>query len=650
VETAANNGKQRQRGPLQIGDWVLHPDLGLLRRADEEVRLLPKALSVLLVLIDEANKGVAREDLQLIVEAHPVDTLPNRESGAQRRSLTPVIVLALVLLATAIAASFWPSGKVDTDWGQWRPLTSAPGLEHQPRLSPDGQWIIYAALKPQRPDWDLYRVNRSTGETLPIATSADHVEHGPSYSPAGDEVAYARLNDDGCQVIVQAVSLGLPRAVADCARKFPTLVDWSPDGQWLAYTIDASEEPDQRRRIYRFNLNSGVDQILSKAVSPSGSDFYPRFSPDGTQLAFLRGEPQPDHRATLWVVDLDSGEERALTHQPETLGGMTWIDGDALLYSVQQAGTMVAHRIETTSREEHAIALSGVVHPEYSRLHKTLVAARKRHDRDLAIIEADGTVRAVARSTFDDRDGRFSPDGQWLAFVSQRSGFEELWIGSSNGEAIRQLTRFEGANIGHPVWHPDGRSILFTAKGDGGEKLHLLDVMAGELSLLETPFDQVSTPDWLPGGGFVFGCEDPGFRGLCISSQDRMTKLAEGLHRPTALGQGEIAAVDDDGHLNRLSIADGQLQELWDHLPAKGRYGWTMSGDELLYLTSGKEGESGRLMRRNLSTDEETLLFEGNMPIADTRLSIDPVTGAILLTRYQASSDDLVVFSSVEFD
>jgi len=52
-----------QRGPTRIGDWVLYPDLGVVRRDQDEVRLNAKTLHVLLVLLDSGEQGVSRDEL-----------------------------------------------------------------------------------------------------------------------------------------------------------------------------------------------------------------------------------------------------------------------------------------------------------------------------------------------------------------------------------------------------------------------------------------------------------------------------------------------------------------------------------------------------------------------------------------------------------
>ncbi|HET8946005.1 MAG TPA: S9 family peptidase [Candidatus Polarisedimenticolia bacterium] len=86
-----------------------------------------------------------------------------------------------------------------------------------------------------------------------------------------------------------------------------------------------------------------------------------------------------------------------------------------------------------------------------------------RFTTDIYLVPADGSSveRALTRAAGNDGQPRFSPDGRRIAFVSDRSGRDEVWIMPvDGGEAIR-LTDSEG--VGAFAWNPDGRSILFTA-------------------------------------------------------------------------------------------------------------------------------------------------------------------------------------------
>jgi len=668
-----------------VGDWILHADLGVLRRDSEEQRLTAKALHVLLVLIDAGGSAVSRDELLDAVwgASYPTDAVVSRaiadlrsafgEAAGDQAYLRTVPkfgyqlvatgeaaeqpakpnrwpMLAAVLALAVVAWWFWPATDSIVQSGQLRlpvarPLTADPGLEHQPRMIAGGDWIVYAALRPDQGDWDLFRISTKDGSSQAVAAIPGVNEHGPAASPAGDEVAYARLTGTGCEVVVQSIAFGVPEAVADCTSKFPTLVDWSPDGDWLAYTNLEADDPQGHRRLYLVNLDSGAQRQLSDAVSPTGSDFYPRYSPSGSRVAFLRGEPQPDHRASLWIVNVDSGDERRLTQQPAQLGGMTWIDDDTLLYASNDAGHFETRRLTISTGSVSPVAGPDLVHPEYDRATGMLIAASRRSERDLAVIEEDGAVRPIASSTSDDHHGVFSPSGDFVAFISRRSGYDELWIADMNSSAVRRLTRFDGTTIRYPSWHPAGQRILFTVQTEQGERLHIVDIVSGAIQQTGPDSVDATTPNWLPDGtGWAYGCRDAESWGICVGGTGQDRRIASEFYRPTPLDGDYAAVVDNAGILYRMSLQDGSVEAIWDGLPGSGRLGWVTHGQSIIYSAPAAASNSGRIIHRSLMDGDEAVTFEGPMPLADTTLSADSSRGRILFTRYQAASDDLVSF------
>lgn len=693
-----------RRGTTQIGDWVLHPDLGVLRNDSDEVRLNAKTLHVLLVLLDAGDKGVSRESLldQVWGESYPTDTVISRamadlraafgeKAGEQKYIRTlpkygyqfvaghcdfdpgepqtaataapshmrkyrhhyllgAVLLITIALLPKIVKNPPAPERPQMVLAGQ-RPLTSAPGLEHQPRFVADSDWVVYAVMRRDRSDWDLFRVSLADGLSQPVAVTPDVHEHGPAISPYADELAYVRLSGSGCDVVIQSIALGVPETLTQCTQKFPTLVDWSPTENWLAYTIGQQIEADQLRRLYLVDRISGQTRRLSDQVSPTGTDFYPRFSPSGRQVAFLRGEPQPDHRATLWIVDVDSGEEQQLTDLPVQLGGMTWIDETHLLYSFSDAGRMRSRWLDSVSGEARPVESVEIAHPEFSPNEKLLVATVLRSDSDLALLSTGGDVRAVAQSTSDDHHGTLSPDEAWLAFISQRSGSDELWIAATNGDSARRLTRFDGASVRYPDWHPDGQRILITVQTGAGEKLYEVDIVSGTAHLVAADFVDVTMPRWLADGDrWVAGCRDAAGWGICLGNAENVTRIAKGYYRPRPYTNRDIAVVDNEGNLFSLAVADGSVKPLWDGLPGNGRYGWVVDGNQLLFLSGGETGNAGRLNRRHLGSGATEVLYSGPMPLADTNISIGRQTGTVLFTRFADSSDDLAVFEGVDLD
>ncbi len=704
-----NNRPQKQdaiaaravRPPTRIGDWVLHADSGILRSGTKERRLNAKTLHVLLVLLDSGDRGVSRDTLLDSVwgASYPSDfvvsraisdlraafgekageekylrTLPKfgyqlvaatsavSTTEATADSKSPSIPHTRLFLAAiavlGIAALIYQSTTQtpqsaaghELNLPAHRPLTSAPGTENQPRFVSGTQWIVYAALRPGRPDWDIFRVSRDDNLSEPVAVTPNVHEHGPAASPSGDQLAYVRLSDDDCKVVVQSLVLGVPAPIADCTRKFPTVVDWSPNGDYIAYTAAQDDDVNSLRRIYSVQLSGGAAIRLTTAVSNSGTDFYPRFSPSGEQLAFLRGEPQPDHRATLWVVNVITKRESALTTLPAQLGGMTWIDEQTLLYSYSDAGVMRSHIISLQTGEERVISAPGLVHPDYDATSDTLAAAQLRRNRELILVNENGETRTIAASTSDDHHASLRHDESWVAFVSGRSGTDELWMAATGSDAVRRLTRLEEAAVRYPDWHPDGQHIIFTAQSDGGELLFQIDIVSGIAEQISTPFAALTTPKWMPDGErWVAGCHSGDSWGICTGNGTDARRIAEGYFRPTPLSAEEVAVVDQRGVLFRLHLDTGKLLEVWDGLPLHGRGAWTISGDKVLFLAGSNEVSAARLLSYDLSAAQIEQIFEDNMALTDSSLSIGRLTGSMLISRYRSASDDLILIENTDF-
>jgi dipeptidyl aminopeptidase/acylaminoacyl peptidase len=68
---------------------------------------------------------------------------------------------------------------------------------------------------------------------------------------------------------------------------------------------------------------------------------------------------------------------------------------------------------------------------------------------------------AIAKSSFDERWGRFSPDGRWLAYVSDESGVDQIYVQAFPGPGSTVQVSTDGGR--EPVWSPDGKELFFTS-------------------------------------------------------------------------------------------------------------------------------------------------------------------------------------------
>jgi dipeptidyl aminopeptidase/acylaminoacyl peptidase len=104
-------------------------------------------------------------------------------------------------------------------------------------------------------------------------------------------------------------------------------------------------------------------------------------------------------------------------------------------------------------------------------------------------------------STRIDHDARYSPDGERIAFASNRSGSLEVWVCNSDGSGTVQLTSFRGPNYtGSPRWSPDGKLIAFPSAVSGKHRAYVMNAEGGKAEQL--PIDDLW--NWSRDGKWVY--------------------------------------------------------------------------------------------------------------------------------------------------
>jgi dipeptidyl aminopeptidase/acylaminoacyl peptidase len=130
--------------------------------------------------------------------------------------------------------------------------------------------------------------------------------------------------------------------------------------------------------------------------------------------------------------------------------------------------------------------------PDWAPDGRSLVVER---DGTLVVVRADGALERVLTAG---REPAWSRSGK-IAFVSDRSGSEELYVIDSTGRGLRRLTTSPAAESA-PSWSPDGRRLAFVSADGLAVDLYVLDVAGGSVTQLTTdPFTEGS-PAWSADG------------------------------------------------------------------------------------------------------------------------------------------------------
>jgi TolB protein len=262
------------------------------------------------------------------------------------------------------------------------------------------------------PVFDLPSPNPPSGQTsIPFPSASDGLTGHIAFTC---QLFKVQAMDQIC--IMNADGSGMRRLTTeDNLRHFyPSL---APDGQSVLY---AGFREQNVYEIYRLNLNDGsVDRLTNRM----GVLNAPEVSPDGSSIAFTRGNP---NNGQFQVMVMDRNGENA-GNIPQIFGwDPTWSpDGKQILYASGPDGGVQLFVVNRNGNGLHQVS--------------HLPAIRGRSD--------------------------WSPDGQWIVTYSGPSWHRELYIMNADGSNVRQLTP-SGGNSQGPSFSPDGKWVAFTAYFD----------------------------------------------------------------------------------------------------------------------------------------------------------------------------------------
>lgn len=295
----------------------------------------------------------------------------------------------------------------------------------------------------------------------------------------------------------------------------------SPDGTQIAFVhmeIDR-DAYEYRRAIFVVSTTGGEPRRLTNGPK----DTAPRWSPDGSMLAFVRapeGDVKPANeeerakgkgRPQLYVLPMAGGEPRQLTFLRHGAGAAVWSPDGKTLAFASETGIPDDPEVDDAALKGKNIPRVRTINQLWHRLdgHGFIYDLRS-HLFTVAV--AGGEPRQITDGDWNDSSPTWSPDGSRIAFTSDRSEErwvwpgDSVWVVSATGGEPRRLTD-EALSCGAPEWSPDGKIIAFLA----GPRRHSV----GHTDLYVVPGDAASSgQERQLTGDFVPTCED-----TCIDDQ-----------------------------------------------------------------------------------------------------------------------------------
>jgi tricorn protease len=397
-----------------------------------------------------------------------------------------------------------------------------------------GDWIVFTY------EDDLWLVPQDGGLAHRI-TSDPGVEAYAHFSPDGKTLAFTASYDGEPNVYLMDAEGGVPKRLT-FASPFDKVLQWYPDGKHILFRSRRAY-PIRAEELYSIDVDGGMPQRIPidrgglAALNQDATKLaYNRISRENaTWKRYKGGEAQE-----IWLADFNTGKISALTDYKGTDNYPMWYQGKVYFTSDRSAGTLnlfskdpATGAVEQlTSYDDYDVKYPSmgdgrIIFQYKESLHVLDLSTKKVRKVDVQIpsdrvsmrpewvkiaprtgsfglspdgehllledrgdiavfpVEDSDEVPFVASpgSASREKDASWSPDGKHLAWVSDATGEEEIWLADAQGNGKpHQLTHREKGFMLPPKWSPDSRYLLYS---DKFMDLVLVDAKSGNSVLVD---------------------------------------------------------------------------------------------------------------------------------------------------------------------
>jgi Tol biopolymer transport system component/DNA-binding winged helix-turn-helix (wHTH) protein len=590
--------------------------------------------------------------------------------GANMRTALPArpwrwiaaAAVALLIGAIAVIVIIRPAPVSLASAGAWkatniRAITSDPGPERRPAVSPDGTRVAYSQLDPATNFERI--VIRAVGQSqaIHLTTKATAHEEMPMWSPDGTRIAFERLGkDEVCTMYIAASLGGAESEVGSCGNYIVNYYAWSPDGKSLVTSDQQASASGEGLPLALIDLDTGKKRLLQYQRSDSDQDLEPLYSPDGRWIAFRRGlSPHSD----LYLMHAEGGAARQLTHLDSRIVGTTWTrDSAGLILSSDPDGALALFLVAIDDGHMSALNVSPAAYPDAARSGDTVVYEIPRTKNTLAEVtigEQLDSPKLLAQSTGSDEGPTFSPDGKQFAFVSNRNGSQQVWLDARDGTEPLALTDFRNAAIWDTSWNADGKRLLATVRVNGKSSLVQIDLASRRRQAVAVSQSVLLTGGYGPDPeSYLLIRRAANARGELIllqnadSPQEKVVSLASAVEHfelDAAARMIYYAKADGSGVFRR-DLAGGAEQLMTKKGTANAANGWRVVDGRIWYVT-GMMLKPFDLREFDPATGADRALVRVNAWLRDVNFSVAPSRDRVLFAPMGPEDIDVGAFDLV---
>lgn len=538
-------------------------------------------------------------------------------------------------------------------------ITNDEAMERVPRLSPDGTKVLYAATNENGHGLDIFIRNIKTDEITRLTTSRS-LETDPVWSADGSKIAYYKNNSE--DVYIQQLDLltGRSDKIVD-VHAIPNLsaMSWSPDGRFIVYCDKTS--PEDRWSLYKINVQSLNVKRLTSPLDQYYGDVSPRYSPDGKKLAFIRVREEgllykqliPGF-GDVFVMNLEDGVAEKVFDGKMEISGVEWLKNDDNLAVIQVDNfyTFKVTSVNLTSKlEEHIY--------DTEKLLRNLSGSQNRGNLVLeewsekySIWKADigeGSLLTNYRPLVDIADKSWHPQasrsGKSLAYITTKSGHNQLWVYDLDNKKEKQLTDIKTGVIRNPRWSPDDSRILFETYEAQNFDIHAISVETGSISPIASTKRQERNAVWsVDGNSIYYALKSEGIFNICkkkLSDNSEKMITSTGAFAVRISSHGVFYLSSKGGSIYHINQKGESRSIICDASPTEW-FNWEIVNDHVYYVKR-ESNFRPHLYSYNLIDQSKTDMSQNHLNFSNVYqgFSIDPLAKVVYATVKDFAKSDI---------
>jgi tricorn protease len=451
-------------------------------------------------------------------------------------------------------------------------LTAHPGLELFPKFSPDGQWIAFTGQ--YEGDEQVYVIPARGGQPKqltyypargPFAPRHGYDNQVMGWTPDGEAILFRSLRDaDGIRSEGQLFTVPARGGLAQ-ALPMPTsgAGDFAPDGKRIAYSPLFRDFRTWKRYSGGWAEDLYIYDLATNDATPFAVTTRTERDPMwiGNAVYF-----SSDRDGTLNLYSYDLASETVTRLTDNTTWDVRWPSSDNLSRIVYELDGEL-HVFDVKTKADQAISI--FVPNDGVAMRPSRYSAEKqiedfelspkgeralfvaRGDVFTAPIEKGPTRNLTNSSNAHDKWARWSPDGKRIAYVSDASGDDEVWLVDEKGGKPEQLTKGGEGMRYAPEWSAEGTHVAFSDK-DG--KLYVVALADRKVvEIADDERDLIRDYAWSPKGAY-----------LAFS----------------------MSEANDNRSLHVWSASDGKVHRVTDATFDEEQPAWDPDGEYLYYLSA----------------------------------------------------------------